>query len=401
MAIGVGLFERGAAGFGGPVIVDINRLVDSAALRSALAAEPAADLVVGDIGDRAHGLIIEPGYPGIPARQFTRAYVVSKEFAGPAWIWISTRQWSEPAYLPLDRHGPARGRRVPASSPGSARGRRARCTWPAAAATTAAAPAAAIPAGPRSRCSTSGWPPTLTCAAACRSARSRPAPCTGRTSPRSSTTTHGTSSTSRGWRARWCSAPRWPRPSPRPGRCPPATAGWIALGLARALAHAARGRAHPRRGHPAQRGARRARARAHRPGTSRTALLAGPGSAGDDVLMLGATVFYAATGRSPWDDRTARPARRPRRSRPGAGCPPAWRHRARVPGRRARRRARPPRNCTRGWPARSASSRGPGCPTRSPRGSPSTRRSRRPAAGSAGRAAASDAPPPVGRLEPC
>src|ERR1700722_11695669 len=39
MAVGVGLFERGPAGFGGPVIVDINRLVDSAALRSALAAQ--------------------------------------------------------------------------------------------------------------------------------------------------------------------------------------------------------------------------------------------------------------------------------------------------------------------------------------------------------------------------
>jgi hypothetical protein len=34
MAVGVGLIERSAAGFGGPVIVEINRLVDSAALRS-------------------------------------------------------------------------------------------------------------------------------------------------------------------------------------------------------------------------------------------------------------------------------------------------------------------------------------------------------------------------------
>jgi hypothetical protein len=35
--------------------------------------------------------------------------------------------------------------------------------------------------------------------------------------------------------------------------------------------------------------------------TSRTALLRGQGSAGDDVLMLGATILYAATGRSPAD----------------------------------------------------------------------------------------------------
>jgi hypothetical protein len=52
MAIGVGLIERRAAGFGGPVIVDINRLVDSAALRAALSGEPAADLAVA-ISDQA------------------------------------------------------------------------------------------------------------------------------------------------------------------------------------------------------------------------------------------------------------------------------------------------------------------------------------------------------------
>ena len=45
-------------------------------------------------------LIIQPGYPGIPVAQFTRVNVAAKEFSGPAWIWVSTRQWSEPAYLP-------------------------------------------------------------------------------------------------------------------------------------------------------------------------------------------------------------------------------------------------------------------------------------------------------------
>ena len=51
-------------------------------------------------------LIIQPGYPGIPVGQFTRANVVAKEFSGPAWIWVSTRQWSEPAYLPLGAADP-------------------------------------------------------------------------------------------------------------------------------------------------------------------------------------------------------------------------------------------------------------------------------------------------------
>ncbi len=107
MAIGVGLIERRAAGFGGPVIVDINRLVDSAALRSALSDEPAADLAVA-ISDQVYTLIIQPGYPGIPAGQFTQANVMAKEFSGPAWIWLSTRQWSEPAYPRSARPIPGR-----------------------------------------------------------------------------------------------------------------------------------------------------------------------------------------------------------------------------------------------------------------------------------------------------
>jgi serine/threonine protein kinase len=82
------------------------------------------------------------------------------------------------------------------------------------------------------------------------------------------------------------------------GPVPPATAGWIALGLARALGplHQA-GLTHdavtPRNVVLDARGPVLTDA-----GTSRTALLSGPGSAGEDVLMLGATVLYAATGRS-------------------------------------------------------------------------------------------------------
>jgi hypothetical protein len=100
MAVGVGLIERSAAGFGGPVIHEISRLVDSAALRSALDGEPAAELAVA-VSEQAHALIIQPGYPGIPGGQFTRVNVRAKEFTGAAWIWLSTRQWSAPAYLPL------------------------------------------------------------------------------------------------------------------------------------------------------------------------------------------------------------------------------------------------------------------------------------------------------------
>ena len=99
MAVGVGLVEQSAAGFGGPMIVDTNRLVGSAPLRAALAAYPGADLAVA-VSDQVHATVIRPGYPGIPGSQFNRVNVVAKEFTGPAWIWVSARQWGEPAYRP-------------------------------------------------------------------------------------------------------------------------------------------------------------------------------------------------------------------------------------------------------------------------------------------------------------
>jgi len=298
MAIGVGLFERGPAGFGGPVIVDINRLVDSAALRSALAAEPAADLVVA-IGDRAHGLIIEPGYPGIPAGQFTRAYVVSKEFAGPAWIWISTRQWSEPAYLPLDGTGLrefGRYRLVARLGAGQA-------------GTVYLASGSGPGSGPGS--GDSGWTALKVFdegLAADPDVRRRLS-----FGARAASAVHGPHLASvidydvrdqldQPWVASTLAlGPSLAAAVTETGPLPAATAGWIALGLARALGtlHQA-GLTHHAVTPPNvvldARGPVLTDA-----GTSRAALLAGPGSAGDDVLMLGATVFYAATGRSPAD----------------------------------------------------------------------------------------------------
>jgi hypothetical protein len=105
MAIGIGLVEHSGAGFGGPMIVDINRLVGSAPLRAALAGHPTAELAVA-ISDQVHSIIIRPGYPGIPSAQFTPVNVMEKEFAAPAWIWVSARQWSTPAYQPLTRADP-------------------------------------------------------------------------------------------------------------------------------------------------------------------------------------------------------------------------------------------------------------------------------------------------------
>jgi len=105
MSIGAGLIERNAAGFSGQLIVDINRLVDSSALRRALA-DSGGDLAVA-ISDHVYAMVVQPGYPGIPDRQFSPMHVVAKEFSAAAWLWLSNRQWSEPAYLPLTPGDPA------------------------------------------------------------------------------------------------------------------------------------------------------------------------------------------------------------------------------------------------------------------------------------------------------
>jgi hypothetical protein len=105
MSVGIGLVENSTVGFGGPMIIELSRMVNSAALRSALDAYPRADLVAA-ISDQVYSAIIRPGYPGIPDSQFTRVDVAEKEFRAPAWIWVSARQWTDPAYAPLNSGDP-------------------------------------------------------------------------------------------------------------------------------------------------------------------------------------------------------------------------------------------------------------------------------------------------------
>lgn len=298
MAIGIGLIERKAAGFGGPVIVDISRLVDSPALRTALTGEPAADLAVA-VSDQLYTLIVKPGYPGIPAGQFTRARVVSKEFSGPAWIWLSTRQWSGPAYLPL---GPADsweigGYRIVARlgagqagpvylASGDAGGddlRDAGTGW------------AAVKVFDRRLLADPAVRRRLTLGA--MSAR------VAREPHVASLIDSGIGGQDQPWVATTLvRGPSLAAVVAETGRLPADTAAWVALGLARALTtlHES-GFTHdavcPHN----------VVLDAHRPvltdlGTNRARLLYGPGEPGDDVLMLGATVYFAATGRSPWGD---------------------------------------------------------------------------------------------------
>ncbi len=286
MAIGVGLVEQSAAGFGGPMIVDINRLVDSAPLRAALAAYPTADLAVA-ISDQVHATVIRPGYPGIPGAQFNRVNVVAKEFAGPAWIWVSARQWSKPAYQPLDPGDPREIGRYRI--------------------------AARLGEGPASRVylgagASGGWfavkvfhqeliadPDARRRLTAGALTASEPH------GPHVSHVVDFDTESGQPWVASTLArGPSVAAAVAETGPLPAASAAWLALDVAGAVAalHDA-GVVH----------------QAVTPGNvlleadgpvltdvalSRTALTAGSGSAAGDVFLLGCAVFFAATGRAPW-----------------------------------------------------------------------------------------------------
>jgi len=311
MAVGVGLIEKSAAGFGGPVIVEINRLVNSAALRSALADEPSADLAVA-VSDQAHALIIQPGYPGMPRGQFSRASVAEKEFSGFAWIWLSTRQWSEPAYPPLAVTDPREAGRYriaarigagPAGSVYLAAGGE-----PGWAAVKVFDPRLAADPDARRRLSDGAR-----AASFAREAHLAPV------------IDFYVADTGHPWVASTLvRGPSLNAAVTETGPLPPASAGWAALGLAQALAavHEAGLAHHAVSPHNVLLGP--AGPVLTDFGISRTALVSGPGTAGDDVLMLGATAFYAATSRFPWGTAALAPpggVARPTESEL-AGCPP-------------------------------------------------------------------------------
>jgi hypothetical protein len=301
MAVGFGLIERSVAGFGGPVIVDINRLVDSAPLRSALADDPAADLAVA-ISDQVHALIVQPGYPGIPEAQFSRVAVSVKEFSGPAWIWVSSRQWSETMFAPLGGSGPRDVGRY----------RIAARIW--------AGPAGSVylASGDGAGAGDSGWVALKVFdrrLAQDPDVRRRLA--VGALAARVVSDPHVAAvidcETGEDQGQPWVASTLVRGPSLAAAVTEtgplPAAAGWIALGLAGALVtlHDA-GLSH----HAVTPG--NTLLSLAGPvltdfGVSRRALVAGPGTPADDVRTLGATAFFAATGRSP-DDRDL------------TGCPP-------------------------------------------------------------------------------
>jgi O-acetyl-ADP-ribose deacetylase (regulator of RNase III) len=88
MAVGVGIVGPGAAGFTGPMVIGISRMLDSTPLREALFRHPDADVAIL-LSDHLHSYVIRPGYPGLPAADFQAVDVDIKEFREQAWLWIA------------------------------------------------------------------------------------------------------------------------------------------------------------------------------------------------------------------------------------------------------------------------------------------------------------------------
>ena len=345
MAVGIGLVENSAAGFGGPMIIDMSRLVNSAPLRAALTAYPGADLVAA-ISDQVHSAIIRPGYPGIPGSQFTRAEVSEKEFNGTAWIWISTRQWTAPAFGSLTpgdpRHvgaGTVRYRLIARLGTGPAA-----TVYLATAARGAPAVSRVLPGQPRSP-----EPGSLLAVkvfrhevAADAEARGRLAAGVKAAGGAAGPGAAGIVSADAESGTPWIASALVPGPSlaaivAETGPLAARPALWLATGLARALrdlhdAGVTHGSLRPSNVLLAPSGPVVTDA-----GTGSAVITADDGaepSPAADVLALGCVAFFAATGRVPYGgspastDRLPRPTGRPRPvrlpARPAA-------HRARVP----------------------------------------------------------------------
>ncbi|MET7402101.1 macro domain-containing protein [Dactylosporangium sp. NPDC005572] len=84
MAAVIGPLGPAAIGFSGDAIVEAGRLVDSDALRRALADRPGSDLVFA-VSDQLHAYL--HAYAGVRSAEFRPIDVRTKEFHGRAWLW--------------------------------------------------------------------------------------------------------------------------------------------------------------------------------------------------------------------------------------------------------------------------------------------------------------------------
>ncbi|MGW4004905.1 hypothetical protein ACWEGM_24210, partial [Streptomyces nigra] len=74
-------------GFVGRAPVEIGRILDSAPLRSALAAVPDACLAVA-VSATVFNDVVREAYTTFRAQEFREVRIAEKEYAGRAWIWV-------------------------------------------------------------------------------------------------------------------------------------------------------------------------------------------------------------------------------------------------------------------------------------------------------------------------
>jgi hypothetical protein len=88
MAVGTGLLGHGPTGLTGPLVVDISRLLDSDALRQAVAEHPDSELVVL-VADALHNDVVRR-YLDAARYGLRRVEVHIKEFPAVAWLWVAS-----------------------------------------------------------------------------------------------------------------------------------------------------------------------------------------------------------------------------------------------------------------------------------------------------------------------
>jgi hypothetical protein len=86
MAAGVGPVGLSELGFGGAMVTDTGRLLNSRWLRRWETEHPEHDLSVA-LSEALHRFVVAEGVPGLPRDQFTRVQVRVKELATTAWVW--------------------------------------------------------------------------------------------------------------------------------------------------------------------------------------------------------------------------------------------------------------------------------------------------------------------------
>ncbi|MEV6373562.1 CATRA conflict system CASPASE/TPR repeat-associated protein [Micromonospora musae] len=111
LSVAAGPFYAAAIGLSGATIIEIHRLLDSEALRTAVTDHPDADLVAL-ISDRLHADVIAEGDPGLNAGHLRRLRVRVKSYDKQAWLWLGgpvpPRPQGTPPDPPSPRHAPRR-----------------------------------------------------------------------------------------------------------------------------------------------------------------------------------------------------------------------------------------------------------------------------------------------------